>query len=182
MLFEWNAKYKWIIGLFTIYCLALLNVFFPMIRFESRILNLKFINGIMCIPFVLFALSTAIHKWYVKLSGALLFGVLSLLSVIIIVFNIYAVTHMSVGEYDPSFKVISSYSYGQSQVKVYKIEGGAITSFGISVRHEKEVVAGIFIVNQLFNNNSNETVVVEFERDHIVVNGFPVQLKENVIF
>lgn len=177
-----SLRTKLTVILFMIFFVSLLNIFIPVLRFTSRIYNLHYINVIMCIPFVLFAMGSTSKHWYSIAIATFLYGGLALLSVIVIVFNSYTISHMSSGEYDPSFRILSSYNYGPTQVKIYQIQGGAITSFGFDVRQEKRVLNGLMIVRNVFKTYDQEDIVVEFNRDHIVIENKLYELKENVYF
>lgn len=177
-----SLRTKLSIILLLIYILSLLNVFFPLLRFASRTYNLLYANLFMCIPFILFAIGGISKHWYSVVLSTFIYGTLALLSVIIIVFNSYAISHMSAGEFDPSYKILSSYNYGGTQVNIYQITGGAISSFGIDVRQEKKLFNGLLIVRNLFTTYNKEVIIVEFNKDHLVIENRFYQLKENIYF
>ena len=168
--------------LIVVYMLSLFNVFFPIIRFSSRTYNLMYGNLFMCIPFVLFTIGTTSKPWYSLVFGLLVYGTLAFTSVIVIVFNSYAISHMSYDEVDPSYKILNSHIYGATQVTTYQITGGAIKSYGIDVRQEKVFFKRFLLVKNLFTTSRNENIIIEFKEDHLVIEEKIYPIKENIYF
>jgi len=182
MLSERSFKTKLTLVLGSTYGLSLVNAVYPMIRFADRRYNLYFMMAIMCIPFFLFAIGVNYEHWYSKIAAFMTYSLVSLFSGIVIIFLLYSMSHMPTDQYDPSFSIVKSYSYHDNQVKIYRIKGGALTTFGTQVRQEKRIFGGVLIVHQLFYTNNSDDVLVEFERDHLVIEGQAYPIKENVYF
>lgn len=180
MLTNRKVKIKLSIFLILIYAGAIGNVFVPVIRFENRLYNLWFTNCIMCLPFFLFALGSTYKHWYLKVMSTLLYGAIAFMSGIVIVFNIYAINHMTGDSFDSSFQVVSNYYYGESEVKVYRIQGGALTSYGIVIRHEKPLVKGVLLVKEIYKQTGKKAVNVQFRKSIVHINGDDVEIKDEL--
>jgi hypothetical protein len=168
--------------LVVLYILSLINVLFPLIRFTDRLWNMYFMIGIMTIPFVLFAIGVNYAHWFTRAFALIAYSLLSLFSVIMIVFILYALAHTGPGDIDTSFEQVYISHQERYQIKVYKIMGGALTSFGTRIRQEKEVLGGILIVHDVFSSDSSEEVEIEIYPNKIVVDHKEYVLKDHLYF
>jgi len=68
---------------------------------------------------------------------------------------------------DPGFEYLHSTQLSRSRVAAYRTNGGATTSFGIVVRHEKPILPGVYRVEEIFHSypafEADVTVVGENE-------------------
>lgn len=168
--------------LILVYVLSILNIFYPVLRFESRTYNLWYTIGFMMVPFMLYALGFGYKHWYTKMIGTILYGGVALFSGIVIVFILYGLAHMSGDNYDPSFKIVGSYSYDASRVVIYEVNGGAISSFGTKVRQEKKFIAGLLFVRDIFVVREDEDVKIVFEPEYVVIDEKTYEVKDNIFF
>lgn len=165
--------------LIAVYVLSIINIFYPILRFESRILNLWYTMGFMCLPFLLFALGAGYAHWYSKIIATIVYGLISFFSGIVVVFILYGIAHMGIGEYDPSFYAIGSHQYEDARVVVYEIKGGAISSFGTNVRYEKKFISGLLYVKEIFVIREDVPIKVIFQQNHVVIDDQPYKMLSN---
>ncbi|MBN2899518.1 MAG: hypothetical protein JXO44_12160 [Clostridia bacterium] len=168
--------------LIAVYSLSVINVFCPLVRFSSRTMNMYYMIAVMSIPFVLFGIGVNYRHWYTRSIALCFYSLTSLFSTIVIVFIIYAVTNLSPAQVDTSFQQVNSYDFGAYEVNIYQIKGGALTSFGTTIRQEKKIFFGLLVVRDVFSSENKQDVRILVEPNQVVVNGDSYQLKENVIF
>jgi hypothetical protein len=95
---------------------------------------------------------TKFDNKYVKIALATLFGLLVLLSLPFILFNIadiYSTIHN--GGVDLAREEIHSLNLDSSEIVVYRSNGGAASGFDISVVTEKTILPGMYIEHHLFD-------------------------------
>lgn len=168
--------------LLILYTVSILNVLFPFIRLANRIWNMYFIMLIMTVPFVLFAIGVNYRHWFTRAIALISYSILSLFSTIVIVFILYTLNHTAPGNVDTSFQPIYASYQEAYQIKVYKIMGGALSSFGTRIRQEKEVFGGILIVHDIFYNDTEKEIKVKILPNKIVVDNREYHLKNNLYF
>lgn len=177
-----TLKTKISIILILVYLLSILNIFYPVLRFENRSYNLWYTIAFMMVPFMLYTLGFGYKHWYTKMIGTVLYGSIALFSGIVIVFVLYGLAHMTDDCYDPSFKVLDSHYYDDSRVVIYEVNGGAISSFGTKVRQEKKFIAVLLFVRDIFVLRGDKDIEIEFERDFVVIDEEEYEIKDNIFF
>lgn len=182
MLRNRTFKTRLTVTLLMLYTVSILNVVFPFVRFANRIWNMYFVMLMMTIPFVLFAVGVNYKHWFTRFIALISYSTLSLFSMIVIVFILYALSHTAPGNVDTSFQPIYASYQEAYQIKVYKIMGGALTSFGTRIRQEKDVFGGLLIVHDIFYSDTEAEIEVEILPNKIVVDHHEYHLKNNLYF
>lgn len=138
------------IALATVYALGMLNWSTPVLRFSAPLANALTLALLQLIPFALLVMATSADSrrarilWYVGLTplalcAALLGSCAALQSA--------AIVHHGL---DSSFERIEVMPLESGRLAFYRTNGGAMTSFGISVRWECRLVPGLLWVRDVW--------------------------------
>ncbi len=161
----------------------LINWAFPVIRFNNPI-----INYIIDIPFLLIPIILMINGFFFKdykmrvLNGLILLFP-SLLMLIFILFSLLDICNIQKDNIDPSFKCIQTVPLTNSQIKIYRTDGGATTSWGIVVRQEIEIFFGLNVVKNVYTEYPKYDIKVRpVGHNKIELDNELYELKEYVYF
>jgi hypothetical protein len=103
-----------------------------------------------------------------------------LISTTIAAIILFATITLNVNE---AFMPIHNIRFESSSVIVYRSNCGATTDFGITVRHEKEVIKGVLLVKNLLRKDHVYDISVKKLSDNAVeLMGKKIYLKRNVYF
>lgn len=138
------------IALATVYALGMLNWSTPVLRFSAPLANALTLALLQLIPFTLLAMATSADSrrarilWYVGLTplalcAALLGSCAALQSA--------SIVHHGL---DSSFERIEVMPLESGRLAFYRTNGGATTSFGVSVRWECGLVPGLLWVRDVW--------------------------------
>lgn len=165
-------------GLF--YTVMMLNVFYPMVRFESHLMNLIFIEFVLAMPFLFMYLSVSIKKKILRWVGLIFFGLMGFISFLFIGF--IGLTILLYDEDHSDFKRIHSVQLKDYEVNVYQTNGGATTSFGVRIIQEKKLFLGIKLVKELYAEYRRENVDIEIENGYLYFDDKKIKLRDYVYF
>ena len=151
-MYSWkNSRFRIATALAATYVLGMANFWFPTLRFTWPLANAIFFLLLQIIPLaVLFlkpfsrvrllgGLSTIVLVSISILSGLLGFG--ALLNTI----------SMAASGGNPTSELIESVALPTGPLAVYRTNGGAMTSFGITVRQECVLIPGILLVRRVWD-------------------------------
>jgi uncharacterized SAM-binding protein YcdF (DUF218 family) len=138
------------------------NWTWPTFRFASPVANTSVLLVGFLLPWLAAWYAVRLpHRWAQIL---VLMGLLPLL-LYTSFFGFFASMHLASvvesGE-DTSFQLLERAPYNGSHVAIYRTNGGATTSFGISVRHERKLLPGLLLVRQLGGFYPASEAVYEF--------------------
>lgn len=160
----------------------ILNLKYPVIRFEHRIHDLLFTAIILIIPVILLIQSFSIKNILAKSLSIIMLGLLSLCSLLFILMIVVNIGMISKEGYDPSFESLKAIQVDEYRVVAYRINGGAMTSYSMVVRQEKYFGFGLKIVKDLYMENHKGDVDLDWENHVLTIDTTKVYLKKNICY
>lgn len=157
-----------------------MNFFYPIIRFQNRILNLSFGVILLMIPVLVFYRSFKIKKISLKITSVFISGIVSFFSAIFILILLFNIQLISENNYDPSYEVIHMITAKDYDVVTYRINSGAMSSYGVKVFQEKSIPMGFKIVKELYTASRKAEVTVALEDDKVFIDEKQFILKQNI--
>lgn len=131
------------------------------LKFAEASLNFAAAIMALCLPFVLFGLVLALPR---RLSRTL--GLVAIVPLML--FCLLLLPLACLFGPDPGFERVHSISGGGSEVVSYVTDGGAMTSCGIVVQQEKQLMPGLLWVKPLCREYPADDVsVVLLDRHHL---------------
>lgn len=179
-----KISFKLILILNIIFILSIINAIYPFIRFSSRLANYIFMIITLCIPTVLVFLGFTIKNLYKKILFIILYGIMVLVSGMFLIFTLILIAvSEDVRNVDAiGFSIIEYVQVGESRVIVYRTDGGATTSLGIIVRHEKEILPGILLVRNLYREYPRYEIEFEIKNGILLIDDIEYKLKRNIYY
>lgn len=163
-------------SLITFYILAIINYIYPVIRFDSRLLNNVFGMFVLLIPIILIIKGFGFRSRAAKIINTLIWVIPSLLGVLI---SIMIIPLLSANSFEP----IKSLSLNHSNIVAYRTNGGGATSFGIKVRQEKNIIPGIKLVKTVYSQYPKDNVdMIKTGENSFEIEGNHKTVKRNVYF
>lgn len=166
--------------LIFIYICTIYNIINPILRFEIRTCNLLFVTVVMLIPILLLLQTSLLKNVVAKTCGRVVSGIFSLISLLIasiMIFNIFMITKDGK---DHSFEWLREIQVDEYKIDTYRINGGAMTSYSILVRQEKNILPGIKLVKNVYLKNNKGDVNIEWDDHTITLDGMRVKLNPNI--
>lgn len=158
-------KYFQYVLLIVLYIIAIINIFYPVIRFGSNMLNNLFIIFILFIPIVLIIKGFFFKNLVAKILNTLIWMIPCILGILIIMI-------VPANGFEP----IKSLSLDDSDIVVYRTNGGATTSFGIQVRQEKFIIPGIKLVKRVYWQDHKDNVnIIKTGENSFEIDGNPFE-------
>lgn len=133
-----------------IFVIALANISFPGLRFSSWFANDVAFILILTIPLIIFFLSFSLQNKQMKI--AIICCSLPVAGICLIS-QFFLFLHVSIsknGE-DATFSPVAKIFVNGSNVVTYESDLGATTKAYIVVRQEREIVSGLLLVRELYN-------------------------------
>ena len=159
--------YKKIRNIILLICATILLLF---LRINSKIIitnpiihNLTLVLAYICYVLLLIKIVTLKNK-FLKMFLATIFGFIALIGTIFVFFTCIDIVDMvfSRGK-DYSFVCLNTIKHNNKEIKAYRTNGGATTSFGIIVREEERIIPGVINSNRLFDMCPLDTVLIELK-------------------
>lgn len=179
---KWIIKQKVKIFIFMniIFLLSILNFFFPLIRFQNQLSNLRFIVIILSMPFLLTIYGFFLENFFVKIISIIIEGLISIIAfVFVLIISINIGSTIEAG-YNPGFEKIKNYQAEKYEVNTYRSNGGATTSYGIVIRQEKKIIPGIILVRNIYNEYPRYDIEYEINNNVLIIESKEYILKESV--
>lgn len=164
------------------YILLLLNIKYPVIRFESRVYNLVFTVFLFLIPIVIFIRAFYIKNIIFKLAGIVTTAIVAFFSVVLSLFLIMNIGFILEDGYDNGFECINEVSRDNYAVRAYRINGGATTAYSVLVRQEKPLFLGLMIVRDIDFKYRQYEVDLCLDGSVLVMEHGEYNLKESVYY
>ncbi len=165
------------------FCVFLVNWFLPVLRFSNPKANYFFSIIFLTIPLLLLINGFFFKKYRLKVLNGLVLIFPSLIMLNFILLNLISLVSIKEDNIDPSFDCVNTISLEKSIINVYRTDGGATTSIGIVVRQEMELLFGLKLVKNVFNEYPKYDVEVkQVDLNKIVVDGKPFLLNNYVYF
>lgn len=159
--------------LIVLYIIAIINFVYPVIRFDSRLLNNIFVIFVLLIPTVLMIKGFFFRSLVVKILNTLIWVIPCILGILLMPFIIAPI----------GFEQIKSLSLENSDIVAYRTNGGATTSFGILVRQEKNIIPGIKLVKRIYGQDHKDNVnMTKTGENSFQIEGNTETVKRNVYF
>lgn len=147
-----------VVGLVALYSFGLFNYWVPILRFTSPLANSLAFAALQIVPLTLAAAAVSSGSWWARaLTGAVLLPVVA----VAVVFGSCAAiqsTFIIADGADASFERLEVVPLAAGHLAIYRTNGGATTSFGVSVRHECRLVPGLLRVRNVWSKNPAYTV------------------------
>lgn len=160
--------------LIVLYIIAIINFVYPVIRFDSRLLNNVFMIFVLLIPTVLMIKGFFFRSLVAKILNTLIWVIPCILGILLLVPIIIA----PIG-----FEQIKSLSLDNSDIVAYRTNGGAMTSFGILVMQEKNIIPGIKLVKRIYGQDHKDNVnIIKTGENSFEIEGNLETVKRNVYF
>lgn len=137
------------VACFATYWVVLLNGWCEILRFASPLANYLVMFAAQTIPVVLILLGLRFQVQVARWINTLLLLPLLLLSAVTGSCAVLAIWDIATTGKDPSFERVRSIPVAQSQLILYRTNGGALTSDGLVVRHERTLIRGLLLVRRL---------------------------------
>lgn len=171
-----------ILILVVIYMVIFLNWVYPVIRFENRSYNLIFMATSLVIPILCFLWSFTIKQLVLKIVAILSFGILSLISVLFILLIVLNISFIDANGNDPSFESLRAIQVEDYRILTYRLNGGAMSSYSILVRQEKELVLGLKLVRDIYSADHKGDVDIEWNNHVVMIDGELFKLYKNIYY
>jgi hypothetical protein len=131
--------------------LGFLNLEFPIIRFSWQTANLVFGTALFTLPLVLPLLVLRLNaRRLPRILAAIIIAPFVAVSLLVALLTGSCAQDSRANGFDPSFEPIAVLPVSGSQVTAYRTNGGAMTRFGIVVRHERPILPGLLLVRNVF--------------------------------
>lgn len=160
-----------------------INIIHPFIQFTKWQLNTFFSIIILGLPMLLIINSLGYVN---KIKKVLIIVLSSFLTCICMMIILIIVVSSTAGQSDEGpayFEQIRTLEYNDNLIKVYRGDGGATTSYSITVRQERIVIPGIMVVKDLYSEYRQYDVRLQIKDDTLFINNKKYcQLKEHVYF
>lgn len=161
--------------LLMLYIIAIINYVYPVIRFDSRLLNNIFVIFVLLIPIGLMIKGFSFKSPVAKILNILIWVIPCILGILISIM----IVPFSANAFEP----IKSLSLDHSDIVAYRTNGGAATSFGIQVRQEKDIIPGIKLVKTVYSQYHKDNVnMIKTGENSFEIEGNPETVKRNVYF
>ncbi|EGW39762.1 hypothetical protein DOT_2377 [Desulfosporosinus sp. OT] len=159
--------------LIALYIIAIFNFLYPVIRFDSRLLNSVFTIFVLLIPTVLMIKGFFFRSLVAKILNTLIWVIPCILGILLMPIMIAPI----------GFEQIKNLSLDNSDIVAYRTNGGATTSFGILVMQEKNIIPGIKLVKRIYGQDHKENVnMIKTGENSFEIEGNPEIVKRNVYF
>jgi hypothetical protein len=137
-------------GALMLFVLLMANWLYPVLRLSHPLANQLLFGLSLLLPVVAFREALYIPSGS-RRTGAMLglLPVLLLSSLLLLPVAMCSAITISEGGVDPSYVPVRSHSLGASQVRAFRTNGGATTSFGIVLVHELRLLPGLLLVRPL---------------------------------
>jgi hypothetical protein len=161
--------------------MAILNWRLPMVRFAWWPLNYTAMVALLVMPWVAFVNAAELSQvWMRRLTRVALLPVVVLSALAALVCGLWLLAALASGA-DRSFELVDQLDTPAGMVRAYRTNGGAMTSFGIVVRHERSVLPGLRIVRDIYWAYPQDDVALTLLTDgHVRVNEATIALKQAV--
>lgn len=160
--------------LIVLYIIAIINFVYPVIRFDSQLLTNVFTIFVLLIPIVIMIKGFFFRSLVAKILNTLIWVIPCILGILVMPIIIIAPI---------SFEQIKSLSLDNSDIVAYRTNGGAMTSFGILVMQEKNIIPGIKLVKRIYGQDHKENVnMIKTGENSFEIEGNPETVKRNVYF
>ena len=164
------------------YILLVLNIKYPVIRFETRMYNLVFTVLLFLIPIVIFIRAFYIKNIIFKFAGIFITAISAFFSAILALFLIMNIGFILDDGYDYSFECINEILNDDYAIKAYRVNGGATTAYSVLVRQEKPLFLGLLIVRDIDFKYRQYEVDLHLDDSVLVIEECEYNLKENVYY
>jgi len=144
----WRICRVGIIILVATYAAIMLNVWFEVLRFTSEYANAVSFLLAQSLPF----LALILCLWLgCRCKHRAILLLLLLLTTVSMLFGCLAFAGLKLGFLgtEADFEKIHSTTTGTAEVAVYRTNGGATTSYGVIVRHQKQILPRLLLVRRL---------------------------------
>lgn len=166
--------------LILIYLVSIVNIYNPILRFENRKLNLIYTAVIMLIPIYLATQPFRIKNRLIKALSILSTWIISFFSILALVIIALTIGGMDDMGYDPSFELWQEMVVDGYTIDTYRINGGAMTSYGILVRQEKSIAFGLKVVKNIYSKSRSGEANIDWNDHVLLIGNEEFELKEGV--
>jgi hypothetical protein len=134
----------------ALYALGMLNYWVPTLRFTAPLANALIFSALQLIPFILLVFALAAGPWWARILWCILFVPLAAFAGIVGACGALQSTAIVADGVDASFERLDVVPLPTGHLAIYRTNGGATTSFGISVRQECRLLPGLLRVRHIW--------------------------------
>jgi hypothetical protein len=176
------SRKKLEIILFIIYILLILNIKYPVIRFEVRMYNLLFTVAFLLTPILIFIRAFYVKNIIAKIFSIIITAIIAFFSTILALFLVMNIQFIKEDEYDYSFECINRIQNEEYVINTYRINGGATTSYSVAVRQEKSLILGMLLVREIYYKYRQYDVELYLDGSVLIIDNCKYNLKENIYY
>jgi hypothetical protein len=166
--------------LILIYMASIANMVNPILRFQNRRLSLLYIALIMLIPIYFTIKSFKIKRLMLKVLSILSTGVLSFFSLIVLFMLFINIGMIDDMGNDPSFEWWEEIVVDEYTIDTYRINGGAMSSYGVLIRQEKPIGFGLKLVKDIYSKGRSGQPSVEWDDHVLLIDDEEFELKKSI--
>ena len=138
------------IVLVAVYALGMLNSWVPVLRFTSPLANAVTFAALQLIPFALLFFALAAGPWWARVLWCVVLVPLAAFAGLLGSCAAFDSTWIVADGLDASFEQLEVVPLLAGHLAIYRTNGGAMTSFGISVRQECHLLPGLLRVRNVW--------------------------------
>lgn len=168
--------------IFIIYILLLINIKYPVIRFEVRLNDLLFTVALLLTPILVFIRAFYVKNIIAKLFSIIITAIVAFFSTILAIFLIVNIGLIQEEGHDYSFECINQIQKDKYVINSYRINGGATTSYSVVVRQEKSLISGVLLVKELYYKYHQYDVDLHLDGSVLIIDDYEYNLKDNVYY